>query len=184
MKTTLKTALTAMALLFSAGSMAADSTKAIQLQWQGLVPTTPTATGDWKFVDPITGADYVPIMGVLNIAGGDIKTVTPSPVQIGLKANTGVFTASSNIKAYLATPPTYIGLTGSTPPSAHKITVNGKELGVGSSGAIDVASVGTPTAADIIPLTITGSGQLELASYTPGDTVILTANLMVTADVT
>lgn len=185
MNLALTTAITAAAVLLSVNTWAANSTKALQLQWQGVVPATPSVTGDWKFVDPLTGMDFVPVMGSLNITGGDIKSVNATPIQIGLKANTGTFTPSTNIKAYLAVQPTYVGLTGTTVPSAHSISVNGTPLSVGASSAINVGMVGgTTTAADIIPLTVTGSGQLDLTSYTAGDSVTLVANLMVTADVT
>ncbi|MEQ5127439.1 hypothetical protein ABN225_11635 [Providencia alcalifaciens] len=184
MKLPLKTTVTAIALLFSAGSMAVESTLPIQFQWQGIIPLAPTTTGSWKYVDPVTGADYVASMGVLDISGGSVKRVLPTPVQIGLKANTGgTFTASTNIKAFLATQPTYVGLTGTAPAATPTIYVNGVTLVEGAANAVTVGNTGA-TPSNIIPLTITGNGQLAAGTYSDGDAVILTASLMMTADIT
>ncbi|WP_413491627.1 hypothetical protein [Morganella psychrotolerans] len=186
MKLPLKTTTTAVMLLFSAGAFAVPSTLPIQLQWQGVIPLAPSTTGAWKYVNPVTGADYVATMGVLNISGGAAKRVIPTPTQIGLQTTTGgIFTASTDIKAFLAADPTYIGLTGTTAPAAPTMSVNGVTLTVGAANSVTVGTTSaTPGAPDIIPLTVTGNGQLAAGTYNDGDAVILTTSLMITADVT
>lgn len=177
------------ALGFAGVANAAVSTKAISLGWAGSVPTAPSVTGDWKFVDILSGTDYVPTTGKLDINNGTAagtKALDMEAFRFGIKTNTGTLKASSTVKAYLAFPVTFAGLNATNPaaqaPTAI-ISANGTALSTGAAGAVTLATIGATPTADAVPVSVTGKGTLPVNSFSAGDSVSVAATVMFTAEV-
>ncbi|WP_429220216.1 hypothetical protein [Aeromonas veronii] len=190
-KTLIKTNLAMMVALgmLAGAANAAVTTKAITLGWAGTIPSAPSVTGDWKFVDILTGADYVPNTGKLDINNGSTvgtKSLVMDDFQFGIKATTGTLKAASKINAYLAFPVTFTGLNATSPtavaPSA-SLTANGVALSVGAANAATLTTIGATPTQDAIPVSVAGKGVLPLNSFSAGDSVSVNATVMFSAEV-
>lgn len=175
---------------FAGAANAAVTTKAITLTWAGSIPSAPATTGDWKFVDILTGADYVPTVGKLDVNNGTAigtKSLDMDAFKFGIKANSAPLKASSTVKAYLAFDPSFSGLNATSPTAASPtaiISANGKPLSSGAAAAVTLFTIGaSPTVADVLPVNITGKGALPITSFSAGDSVSVSATVMFTAEV-
>ncbi|HEH9402169.1 TPA: hypothetical protein SIA35_004289 [Aeromonas sobria] len=193
-KNTLKANLVVAAILgcigFSGAATAAVSQKSIPLQWQGVVPASPSTTGDWKFVDSIDlSKDFVPAIGSITVTNDPstpgAKLLQLSQVDFAIKANTGTLTASSEVKAYLASQPSITGLTPSNANAAQPtltMRVGNSDLGVGSSNNVTVGTVASGDQA--VYVSVLGEGTLPVNSFQPQNNVNVQAAIIFTADVT
>lgn len=159
------------------------------LQWQGTVPTKPTASGGLSFVSPLDPSQpFVPTIGTVSISDNgtdDGKVFTLAPVSFGIKTSSKL-TAGSKIKAYLASSERFTGLNavaGSSATPKLKLSIGSEVLKVGSSAAIDAVDViGTTT--DYADISISGTGELPDGTFTEGDNFMVTSTVVFTADVT
>lgn len=187
-KPTLLVALMAAAFAGQAMSTPVVSTKTLQVTWAGVVPVSPLATGEWRFVniaDPTQ--DFVPTTGTINvrpIANGAHSFQT-SDVAFGIQAKQGeFFTDASTITAYLASAVGFQGLTPTDASAVPNITLNanGTPLTVGPGAPVTLASV-SGSSTDFVPVTLSGSGSLPDRSFTAGDNFSAHATVMFTASV-
>ncbi|UBM39789.1 hypothetical protein [Hafnia paralvei] len=175
--------------VFSTASQAITTTNNMTLQWQGTVPTKPTASGGLSFVSPLDPSQpFVPTIGTVSISDNgtdDGKVFTLAPVSFGIKTSSKL-TAGSKIKAYLASSERFTGLNavaGSSATPKLKLSIGSEVLKVGSSAAIDAVDViGTTT--DYADISISGTGELPDGTFTEGDNFMVTSTVVFTADVT
>lgn len=177
------------ALGFAGAANAAITTKSVVLGWAGTILSAPSTSGEWKFVDILSGADYVPTTGKLDISNGiaaGTKSLDMAPFRFGIKATGTTLKASSTVKAYLAYPVTFAGLNATDvkaqAPTA-TISANGLTIPIGTASAVTVANVGANPTVDPVAVSVTGKGTLPADSFSDGDNVSVSATVMFTAEV-
>ncbi|HDO1313700.1 hypothetical protein ACE1B4_09355 [Aeromonas veronii] len=181
--------LAAIGLVAPAVSAPIVSTKTLQVSWAGVVPVSPISTGEWRFVslaDP--SMDFVPTMGMIHIsplAMDGSHGLQTTDIAFGIKSKLGaVFTDTSKVTAYLASSVGFQGLnpTAASADPVMTLSANGTTLGIGSSAAVEIASI-SGSSTDFIPITLNGKGSLPAKSFTAGDNFAAHATVMLTASV-
>ncbi|TNI04752.1 hypothetical protein CF104_03310 [Aeromonas jandaei] len=132
--------------------------------------------------------DFVPTMGMIHIsplAMDGSHGLQTTDIAFGIKSKLGaVFTDTSKVTAYLASSVGFQGLnpTAASADPVMTLSANGTTLGIGSSAAVEIASI-SGSSTDFIPITLNGKGSLPAKSFTAGDNFAAHATVMLTASV-